>query len=101
MSKLENDCLSVLDYAVKQWPRWVPITELCRSLNIPPSTMRNIFLVCDRGYFVKSGDRGGVFQDVFTKIAQKHRYDYSVKKKRDSDGRTQWHISATKLPYFD
>jgi hypothetical protein len=103
MSKLENDCISVLNYSRDNWPRWISITELIDKLGIPPSTLRNMFLVSDRGYYTKIWDDGEctVFSDVLRKIAQKHRYEYKIRKMKNEDGRMTWHISATKMPYFE
>lgn len=100
MSKLENDCLYILQYAAKNWPRWIPITEITEVGNIPPSTVRTIFSVSKKGVFLKyDGEKTSIHPDVFDKIAKKYRFDYKIKKMVSIDGRLCWHISATKMSY--
>lgn len=103
MSKLENDCISVLEYSAKEWPRWVSISELTDELGIPPSTLRNMFLISDRGFYVKTTENGDcdVFSDVFAKIAQKHRFEFVIRKMHNSEGRLTWHISTVRVQYFE
>lgn len=102
LSKLENDCLSVLKYASDKWPRFVSITELSEALNIPPSTLRNIFLVAKRGIFIKydeENERTSIHGDVFSKIATKYRFSYVLKKMKNENGHATWYISAVHVPY--
>lgn len=101
MSQLENDCLAILQYAASAWPRWVPITEITREQDIPPSTIRTIFSVANCGIYIKYTEEGCVLHnDVFDKIAKKYRYDYKIRKMKN-EGRMTWHISAVKMAYSE
>jgi len=107
MSKLENDCISILDYASGKEPEcreragtWVSIVEIADARCIPDSTIRNIFAIAKAGVFIKyDGDRTSIHNDVFDKIAKKFRFDYKIRKMRGKDGRIGWHISAISMGY--
>lgn len=101
MSKLENDCLFILQYAHDNWPRWVSITEITEAGCIPPSTVRTIFSVSKSGVFIKyDGEKTSIHPDVFDKIAKKFRFDYHIKKMVNEEGRLCWHISAVRMSYY-
>lgn len=100
MSKLENDCMSMLKYADSQKGRWISVGELVEMCNIPPSTARNILMVAKSGIFIKKDETGStVHPDVFDKIAVKFRYEYVIKKMRNDRGRLTWHLSAVLVSY--
>lgn len=99
-SILENDCMDILLYAASCNGRWVPLSELAERSCIPNSTLRTIFAISKSGVFVKETEVGCiVHQDIFDKIAKKHKIEYKIKKMKDADGRNTWHISAIKLSY--
>jgi hypothetical protein len=109
MSKLENDCIAILDYAAGIEPRcperagkWISIVEIAEERCIPDSTIRNIVAIAKAGIFIKyDGINTSIHQDVFDKIAKKYRFDYRIKKMRGKDNRISWHISAVKLNYWE
>lgn len=97
LGNLENDCIAILEYSCKRWPEWVSIVELIEYFNLPPSTIRTIFMVAKDGIFVKYNERGCfVKQDAFDKIAKKFGYSYKLIKKKNNNGSKCWHISAVK-----
>jgi len=99
-NRLENDCLDILDYASKEWPRWVSIGEIARERCIPNSTIRNICSISKRGFFIKYTENGCIIHnDVFDKIAKKYRYDYVIKKMENDRKRLSWYISAVKQSF--
>jgi hypothetical protein len=107
LSKLENDCLAILNYASGIEPhcperagRWISIVEIAEARCIPDSTIRTIMSVSKRGICFKfDGERTHIHNDAFTKIAKKYRFEYKIKKMADSKGYVSWHISAVKIPY--
>lgn len=100
MSKLENDCMTMLKYASDQKGRWISVGELVTGCKIPPSTARNILMVAKNGVFIKKDENGStVHPDVFDKIATKYRYEYLIKKMKNERGRMTWHLSAIQTPY--
>lgn len=107
MSKLENDCLAILNYAAGIFPvcperagKWISIVEIAEQRCIPDSTIRNIFAVSKAGVFIKYSENGtSIHADVFDKIAKKYRVDYLIRKMKGEDGRTSWHISAVSMGY--
>jgi hypothetical protein len=107
LSKLENDCLAILDYAAGIEPRcperagkWISIVEIAEVRCIPDSTIRNIISTSKLGLFIKyDGEQTHIHSDVFDKIAKKFRFDYKIKKMVGEDGYISWHVSAIKLSY--
>lgn len=100
LSKLENDCLSMLIYAAKQNGRWCELGEIADAECIPLSTIRNIFHVSKTGIFIKEdGEKTSIHMDAFAKIATKYHFDYQIKKMPNSKGRLTWHLCAVKIPY--
>jgi len=99
-SILENDCMDILFYAASCKGRWIPLSEIANKSCIPNSTLRTIFSISKKGVFIKETPDGCIIhQDVFDKIAKKHKIDYKLKKMKDEDGRKTWHVSAIQLSY--
>ena len=99
--KLENDCLDILTYAAHKNGAWVTLSEISSERWIPESTLRTIFSVCKRGFFVRKKHDGGciVYQDVFGKIARKNGFEFVIVKMSVNGGNKTWHISVVGPSY--
>jgi len=100
MSKTENDCMEILYYASKKNGKWVSLPELVEQLNIPDSTVRNIFECHESGIYRRfSYGKNVIKSDFFGKIATKYRYRFKIKKFLNRNNLPVWHIACVYWGY--